>query len=583
MLICNPLLVVLTALSSTLSASAQDLKEQVWAVFAYNLHGDSIPSALPRPKVLTPLGANEVYATGSFFRDRYVAIHGNDSRPNTRIQGLSPYLLDNEDVDVVSTTHPTGVASAQAFMQGLYPPLEKTLNAKTYFDSSYRLANGSLVTAPLGGYQYPQINTLDTAVDPRSIKVEGQTACSMHQVANTEYKSSPEVQRIKQDSAAFYSKIYPQVLSGVLDRSSANYANALYISEYLDYQQLHNSTLLHNMNQEDIDRARSLADHYVFATNGDVNSTGVIGSEIIRTVAGRTLASSILEAFSNNVAYRGINKKMTLMFGGYEPAVALASLLQLASPKHDNFYGRPTPGASMVFELYSLESEPQPVYPDPSQLYIRFLLRNGTQSPSFQGYPLFGHGPSNIAIPYTEFQAEVERFSLGSTKEWCLVCNSQASFCSGILNETETELDCKKGLNPAVAGVIGAVVTLVTVSLVGIAGFLACGYRLNRMRKSSLGGFKGNSKMASDSDVTFKNETWEDVKPTENPESNNYSSGGTIVRGHERQGSWEMKDKKENASDNPVSGQAVSPFDEAEEEEWRMHSAVKPVTARETV
>jgi hypothetical protein len=582
MLISNGSLFTAAAVLHASLASAQDLKEQVWAIFAYSLYGDSIPTALPRPRALTPYGASELYAAGSFFRDRYVAIHANDSTPNTRIRNLSPYMIDAEEVNVLSTTDPSVVASAQAFMQGLYPPLRDSFNTTTYFDSSYRLANGSLATAPLDGYQYPQIVTLDSA-DPRSIKLDGQTGCLMHQVGNSEYKFSPEAQQVAQDSAAFYSKIYPLSLSGVLDPSSANYENALYISEYLDYESLHNETLLHNINQEDIDRARSLADHYVFSTNGNTTSTKAIGSDGIRTIAGRTLASSILDAFDNNIEYRGTNGKMTLVFGSHEPAVSLTSLMQLASPQHENFYGRPTLGASMVFELYSLENGSNPVYPDPSQLYVRFLLRNGTQNPEFRPYPLFRHSPSNIAIPYAEFQAEMNEFSLGSAKEWCLICNSQSTFCSGILDRPQNPCTNDKGLRPAVAGVIGAVVTLVTLALFAIVGFLVCGIRMDRTRRSSLGGFKGNSKMASDSDLTVKNATLEDAKPADNPASKINGAGLTVVRGHERSGSWEMKGQQGDNTNHSSSEQAVSPFTHPDEEEWQIHSTLQPVTAQETV
>ncbi|KAE8349584.1 histidine phosphatase superfamily [Aspergillus coremiiformis] len=562
-------------------ASAQDLKEQVWAVFAYNLYGDSIPSALPHPKALTPYGASEMYGAGSVFRDRYVAIHANDSTPSTRVRDLSPYLIDAEEVDILSTTDPWVVASAQAFMQGLYPPLEKSFNA-TFSDSSFQLADGSIATAPLGGYQYPQIITLESA-DPWSIKLDGHAGCLMHQVANTEYKYSPDAQEIAQGSAAFYSKIYPLSLSGVLDPSSADYANAISISEYLEYESLHNETLLHNINQEDIDRARSLADHYVFATNGNITSTSANVSDRIRTIAGRTLASGILDAFDKNMNYRGTNGKMTLMFGNHEPAVALTSLMQLASPQYENFYGRLTLGASMVFELYSLENGSNPVYPDPSQLYIRFLLRNETNSPDFRSYPLFGHGPSNIAVPYTEFQTEMERFSLGSTKEWCLICNSDATFCSGIEETPQTQFTSNNDLHPGVAGVIGAVVTLVTLALVAVVGIFVCGFRMNRIRKSSLGGFKGSSKMASDSDVTFKNSTWEDVKPADNQDTHSNKAGITVVRGHQHTDSWEMQGQQGNNARHTDGEQVMSSYNEMDQDEWQIHSAIQPVTAHETV
>ncbi|KAA8652496.1 hypothetical protein EYZ11_005206 [Aspergillus tanneri] len=574
-----------SALVAALYASlgwGQELKEQVWGVFAFTLHGDSVPAVMPRPPALTPYGARELYTAGSAFRSRYVAIQSSNNGPSTRIESLSPYAIDPGDIDVLSTTKPSDIASAQAFMQGLYPPLNESYSG-TYVDSSYRLANGSVAAAPLRGYQYPQIVTVSSE-DPRSITVDGQSACLIHHVANSEYKSSLEVQEIVQTSEGFYTNLYDQALSGVLDRSSANYRNAELISEFLDYQSVHNETLLHHLNQGDIDRARSFADQYIFATNGNTTSSSAIENSTIRTIAGRTLASSILDAFDKNVNLQGTEGMMTLMFGGYEPVVALTSLLRLALPQHNNFYSRPIPGGSIVLELFSLTNEANPTFPGPSQLYVRFLLRNGTDSPEFQSYPLFGHSPSNDAVPYTEFQAELGKFSLGSIQQWCLQCASEAVFCSGVMDVEHNASTSKKGLNPAVAGVIGAVVTLVALAVLAITGFSYFGFHFNRLRISGLRGFKGSNKMASDPDISFKNPTWEDVKPVTNQDPHTPGARGAMVRGHERLGSWELQDH--NGNDHTSQGRregVVSPFDNDSEAEWRTHSALKPVAPRESV
>jgi hypothetical protein len=556
--------------------AAQDLKEQVWSVFAYTLHGDSIPNALPRPRALTPYGASELYATGSAFRDRYVAIHSNGSGVGTRIPSLSPYALEAEEISVLSRTDQPTVASAQAFMQGLYPPLGQVYDGK-FYDPSFVLANGSLSRAPLNGYQYPQVITVGLA-DPRSIIVDGQFECTLHEVADLEYKFSPEVQELTQESEALYGRLHSQSLRGVYDLSSANYANAFYISEYLEYELLHNNSLLSHLQREDIERARWYADHYMYATNGNVSSSELSVSNDIRTIAGRTLAPHVLEAFDTNIQYRGANSKMSLVFGGSEPAVALASLMQLASSSQENFYSRPDLGASLVFELFSLEAEGVPTYPDQSQLYVRFLLRNGTgTSAEFRSYPLFGHGPSNDAIPYSEFHAQMEKFSLGSTQQWCLECGSSAVFCSGVMGKAKKTSTSDNRLSPAIAGVIGAVVTIVALALAAILFFLVRGFRMRRMRRSSAGGYKGNSKMASDADLTAKDSTHEDVKPAESPDSETFGAGGAVVCGHERTGSWEMR--------STLAGNRTTapPFEDEHDDTWNTHGVLKPVQAREHV
>ena len=571
------------ALQASALASAQGLSEKVWAVFAYNLHGDSTPTALPRPKTLSPYGASELYASGSSFRDHYVAIHSDGNvGASTRIQNLSPYVLDSEEVVVLSTTEQAIVASAQAFMQGLYPPLKQSGNM-TYVDSSSLLANGSLAMAPFQGYQYPRISTLSPD-DPHSLAVAGHDQCLAHQVKSSEYQSSSEFQQMTQVTEAFYIDLHDQALSGVYDRSSASYKNAVDIAEYLEYEVVHNETLLHVLGWDDIQHARWLADQYLFATNGRTTSgqsTTPAPSAEIRTIAGRTLASRILEAFNTNIQYRGANEKLTLAFGGSEPVVALASLMKLAS-RYGDYYPHPQPGASMIFELYSLENATYPVYPDSSELYVRFLLHNGTSpSTGFTPYPLFGHGPSSIAIPYNEFQAEMEQYAIRSTREWCLKCESTAVFCSGVLSKNKKASDSDDQMDPTVAGGIGAVVTLVVYTLGIIFVFLLAGLR---KRKPGPGGFKKDRKMASDTDVTFKNPVWGDSKTEATQKPGDDDGNGVTISPQERSGSWEMTENKErNAAASPTENGPRSPFSDEIEEEVLIHSAVEPAKVRESV
>lgn len=583
-------LALVVALQAATSVSAQGLSEKVWAVFAYTLHGDSVPTALPRPKTLSPYGANELHAAGSSFRDRYVAVHSNDDAERLRIQNLSPHVLDSEEIVVLSSTEQSVIASAQAFMQGLYPPLKQDSNL-TYADSSSMLANGSIITAPFQGYQYPQILAFSSD-DPQSLVVAGQDQCLRHQIANSEYQSSREFQRITQETEAFYVDLYDQALSGVYDRSSATYKNAYDIAEYLDYELIHNGTLMHVLSMDDITHARWLANQYLFATNGRTSAWKLLFSNFttgdIHTIAGRTLASRILEAFGTNVQYRGANEKLTLAFGGPEPAIALASLMDLAS-RYGGFYPRPSLGASMVFELYSLENQDNPTYPDPSNLYVRFLLHNGTSSAArFTTYPLFGYGPSNIAIPYNEFQAEIEQVAIRSTREWCQECGSSAVFCSGVLSRNREATKNDEPMDPAVAGVIGAVVTFVVFGSISIVAALLAGFRKRRSSQGSQGGFKGDRKMASDTDITFRNPSWGDAYTAGKQKSDSDMSGAVVVRGQECSGSWEMtepKVPKEPKGSSPTeTGESMrSPFEDENDEDWLVHSAVEPAKVRETV
>ncbi|KAL2864650.1 uncharacterized protein BJX67DRAFT_373656 [Aspergillus lucknowensis] len=487
-------LALLSLFLSTSPAAAQDHTAQVWATFAYTVHGESIPQVFPGPRTLTSHGANQLHDAGAAFRDRYL-----------RIANLSPYLLDNEDIKVASTPELADLASAQAFMQGLYPPLDQAFN-DTSFEYESRLADGSAATAPLGGYQYPPIITFGYE-DPQSLILSGQAFCPTHAFANAEYIGSKEFWETYEESAAFYNRL------------QTNYANSASISEYLNYQVVHNETLMHSLSPEDIKRARWYAGKYMFATNGNRSAANSGG-----------LASR-----------RGADSKMTLQFG-------------LARTEDSNFTSLPNPGASIVLELFSMESESSTAYPDPAKLYVR-------------PYPLFGYSPSKMAVPIREFQDEMQKISLESVIDWCRRCNSSAVFCSGVLDTGRSSGNTNRGgVSAPVAGVIGAVVTIVVLALMAIFGFLAYSWRTKRLRKPSLGGFKGDRKLASDSDLTFKDPHWG---------NNTVQPPQASARAHERHGSWEMAShKKPNAG---------SSFADEVEEEWQLHSAVKAIGVREQV
>ncbi|KAL1846267.1 hypothetical protein Plec18167_005893 [Paecilomyces lecythidis] len=553
-------------------AWAQDFTEKVWSVVAFTLYGDTTPTALSEPRRLTPLGAQDLYTAGSVFRNRYVTLLSNGNQSSTGVQGISPYLLSADQVNIYSTSDQFVAGSAQAFMQGLYPPLNISYNG-SYLDSASTLANGSVASYPLNGYQYADIFTAGWT-DPYSTAVAGQTACFTHQMSEWAYQNSPEFFQIKDETSGFYAYIYELALTGVYDADNANYANAYDISEYLEYAYLHNSTLQDILTQDDLSYARALADQYVYATNGNVTGYGQQrNDDRVTTIAGRTMVQLVVDSFNSSIEAQGSEAKMSLIFGSYEPAVAFAALAQMPD-LNSNFYGRPVPGASLVFELFSYENESNVEYPSDSDMYVRFLLRNSTDaSEGFTYYPLFGYSPSQIPVPYTEFAAEIAQFAVSSTADWCEICSSNSIFCSGAVPSGQGErAGSKKGLSLAGAGAIGACVALVTAALVA-AVLLLCGFRIHRKQKPAVGGFKGNKKLASDTDVTFKSSFGGAIKTSEAQTEEPNPTGTT--RGHERQGSWELgQQKKETESDNAP--KTTPDFDQHEEEVDPFQDPVKP-------
>ncbi|OJD16367.1 hypothetical protein AJ78_03466 [Emergomyces pasteurianus Ep9510] len=533
---------------------AQDtIQEKIWSSVVYTIYGDSTPQALPYSQTLTPWGAQQLVGVGSAFRSRYLGNDRQPENPGTRIGGISPVTLVHDELTILSTADQYVSASAQAFMQGFYPPMPNSSNNTTTRDLA-NIVNGTSVDFPLNGYQYPEIVT-PSFQDPNSVYVAGQVNCQTYGAALSQWLASNEFRSIDSESAPFYSDIYSRALQGVFARENANFLHAFAIYDYLNYQHIHNSTSQSIISLNDLNHARYLADKWVFAANGNLEIRGRIGGEEdkILAVAGRTLAKYVVEAFETNYLTNGAENKLSLLFGSFEPMVAFASLSKLASDRHTNFFGLPNQGASMVFELFSMASNVSSnEYPGLTDLMVRFFLRNGTNasdsSTPLVSYPLFGRGPGQPGMPFREFKNEMVDIMM-AVPVWCHSCGGDSStFCAAYAPDFRAYPGFgSRSLKPAVAGAIGAVVGLIVAGLIVAIACWACGLRLCRnvtRRRSDLGGFKGGDKLASDPDLAGGSRS--KAEPPTVGVSVKVGDGvdsDTAARGHERVGSWEMRSK----------------------------------------
>jgi len=213
---------------------------------------------------------------------------------------------------------------------------------------------------------------------------------------------------------------------------------------------------------------------------------------------------------------------------------------------NSHFFGLPAYGSSMVFELFSVSGNNSIFPTDESELWVRFLFHNGTSfraNESLQSFPLFGRGPSQTDMPWLDFQDMMSRIMTSSIPDWCNACNANSIFCEGFENSTITiEIPDNKSdhkLSPQVAGVIGAAVTLGVLALVFIIAMLVGGIRfhkVNRSKKSELGGFKGSRKLHSDADLSL---------PKNGAVAGIVSMGNNTKKDpKERVGSWELRAKE---------------------------------------
>ena len=531
-------------------ASAQTvLREQIWSSVIFSLYGDRTPYILPETYTLTPLGAQQLYSAGSAFRERYVSplqTPFSQYSVNTAINGISEFQLDNNEVTMESTADQFIVASAQAFIQGLYPPLRLSSN-DTFVTSQSSLANGSNILSPLDGYQYPQIYTASRN-DDDSIWIAGEIGCEAYTASSYNYYSSPEYANILNTTAEFYASLQQDFLDGIFTNSSVGYFNAYWIWDYLNYGVTHNTSIATRISEDELLQARALADKLTFALNGNISASGSTPGDQIRAIGGKTLATRIVEALYTNIDTSGQSDKLTLLFGSFEPMISFAALAGLASPQQTpQFYSIPEPGSSMVFELFSLSANGTESYPARSDLNVRFLFQNGTGDGSeLISYSLFGNDPSQDVMTVDDFIAQMEAISIPSISDWCEVCSSFSVFCPAFVGDDGhgsssglsygAGLSGRRGISPAVAGVIGAVVALAVAGIVAAVAALFGGVRVYRSKgRSDLGGFKGGEKLASDLDLTVaKSNVGATITAVSPPPAG---------RLHERVGSWELGDQ----------------------------------------
>jgi hypothetical protein len=225
------------------------------------------------------------------------------------IRGLSSWKVNNDDVFVQTLDSPYTSASAMAFMQAFYPPYTlSTMDQSAELDSSAYLSNGSYIEAPLGGYQYPIINTVGTT-DPYVIYLTGTSNCEMFSRSAAEYYESDTFNETEAAVRTVYQSLGHSLLNGVLPQGQWSFANAYLIYDYLGYLYRHNATayltLMGDGYRQSYQRLYGLASEKQWDIYGDKSVSGSVPGDMIRTIGGQTLAARIAGLLLNNVGTEG--------------------------------------------------------------------------------------------------------------------------------------------------------------------------------------------------------------------------------------------------------------------------------------
>jgi hypothetical protein len=158
---------------------------------------------------------------------------------------------------------------------------------------------------------------------------------------------------LHQDSRLFYSNLWDKVFCEAFPYSQASFYNAHELYDYATYRWTHENSSRSAITLDDLETLRQLAWQeqalkHGHSENAQNNSTS--------TIAGRTLASRVAALFAENIETGGERNKLNLAFTSHEPFLSFFALADLnTGPSSDLFSKLPEPGATLTFELFSVD------------------------------------------------------------------------------------------------------------------------------------------------------------------------------------------------------------------------------------
>ncbi|KAJ7249140.1 histidine phosphatase superfamily [Mycena haematopus] len=351
----------------------------------------------------TPLGVSDLHLLGTQLRSAYLT-------PSSAsfISSISTNLANTQEVKVLAKAGGEGSAvfdSAIALLQGLFPP--NPYNKIT-------LANSSIVMAPLGGYQYIPLETVEPGND-RSL--ESWTDCPAFQKHISAFHESDTFKRKAKEAQSFFDDIKDFVFG-----RRATLDNIIY--DFMNTQLIYNQTYAYRLPPTYINQARALANFHENRVFSDTHANE------IGNIAGRTLLHPLLDAVER-IAFSDDPLKLMVVQTTYQPFISFFHQSEIVHD-HPELGAIPNFGAALAIEL-------RRGAPPDTRDFLRFKFRNGTDDPdSWRVVHAFGH---RADIPLTEFvyRIEVEKINLPtlfnannthqgsaitSNKQWRQVCGA---------------------------------------------------------------------------------------------------------------------------------------------------------------
>ncbi|KAJ5688824.1 hypothetical protein N7462_003216 [Penicillium macrosclerotiorum] len=469
-------------LAASLSTSIVEA-ERVLGAFIFARHGDRTAKVFGNTE-LTDLGYSEVYTAGDFYHDRYI-----NSSSEKHIEGIASEIVVAKQISASAPDDAVLQNSATGFLQGVYPPAGS--------DANTTLGNSTVVMSPLNGYQLIQLTTTTSGSDSEDATwLQGSSDCQKATISSNNYYTSDSYNSLLKSTEDFYQSL-SSMLNTTFTSSQMTFKNAYTIFDYLNVGIIHNTTEEfaggEYPSNEEFDQIFQLASNQQW--NLAYNE-----SDTARAVDGAVLAGEILSGLNTTIASGGEKSKLNVQFGSYGTFMSFFGLAQLPAASV-NFTGIPDYASSMVLELVTDNEDTD--FPSESDINVRFMFHNGTLTGSDEPtvYPLFGQ--SNKLLSWSDFKSSMEKFAVTSDDEWCNLCGNTDGKCASSTASTNSSDSSSGsgsgsgsgGMSRAVAGVIGAMVTLAVILGLEALFFLVGGFRIIKRRS-------GVPEMATSAGVT---------------------------------------------------------------------------------
>ncbi|TFK50783.1 phosphoglycerate mutase-like protein [Heliocybe sulcata] len=369
----------------------------------------------------TPLGEAQAHELGKFLRATYLS-----SNSPSRIQGMRYDLADTKEIHIKAKNGGEGKPvfdSCIALLQGLFPPNP---------NNRMTLANGQTVMAPLNGYQYIPVETVEPSND-RSL--ESWTNCPAFEKHVQNYYGSDEFKKEAKNAEPFFNAV-----KGFVYGPEVSFQNAYNVYDYIGTELTYNQSYAYRLPPTYIEQAQHWANIH---ENGVFSSKDING---IGNIAGRTILSTILDALER-VVFDDDPLQLMVQQISYQPIISLFHMTGIAE-KYPELQGLPNFASALSIELRGGDEG------DPRD-FLRFKFKNGTDDEAFRVLNVFGH---NGDIPLTEFIYRTENYVIDSNRQWDRVCsgspNEVASTSGWVPDITKTNSATLNVLTAAMIAVL---------------------------------------------------------------------------------------------------------------------------------